>query len=141
MGVLIDIELKSALKNLKKREWTEKFTFTIHGRAVPKKRPKIGKRGAYYPKNYTDSQDSLIEQFKVAKGDDWQKPIKVKFDWLFLGSFRGDFDNIIGAYLDAMVKAGIMQDDRLSIVPAGGWDHYPGVIKGSVAIITMFVET
>jgi Holliday junction resolvase RusA-like endonuclease len=50
---------------------------------------------------------------------------KVSVAIALVGSHRGDLDNLAGAVLDALVGAGILEDDRLSCVSRLVVEHQP----------------
>lgn len=55
------------------------------------------------------------------------------------GAARGDLDNIAGAILDALVQAGIILDDRVSVVKALSIKHCGG--KTKEVTIALFSST
>lgn len=139
MTAILDLELTLALKQLRERKWVLKKEFVLVGRAVPKARPRAAGRRVILPENYRLSQNELLCDFNTQKGHYWEIPVKCRLDFIFLGSFRGDADNLIGAYFDAMVKANVIGDDRLSILSEGQWAHYPGMVSTPTAVIKLLI--
>lgn len=91
------------------------FSIELAGQIVPKARPRVTSNGTYMPANYTT--------WKLAAMGDMRaqcEPISgaVAIDIALTGkhSRRGDADNIAGAILDALVKAGIIDGDNLMTV-------------------------
>jgi Holliday junction resolvase RusA-like endonuclease len=69
------------------------------------------------PKNYVDSQNELIELFLQQAPE---KPLgKIKLDVMIYGKYprRGDCDNITGSIMDALVKAKVIKNDNLNVIP------------------------
>lgn len=94
----------------------KKLFFT--GQCVPKARPRVPRFGkAYFPKNYQLFQECATASFK----EQWNEPpLESTRNVLIIirGAARGDVDNLAGAVLDALVKAGVIKDDRVSVVPS-----------------------
>lgn len=101
---------------------------------VPKERPKVGNRGVYYSKRYTDFREAVVEDLSRRKGIPHALEIPLSLEasfasggfWLQLrplvdsssGSdirrpkkVRGDIDNLIGGVADAIQDAGIVAND------------------------------
>lgn len=119
------------------------YVFRITGRPVPKARPRydVKTKKMYLPKTYRQSQARLKKQFK-AYFPALASPLvnyQVKVLIELYGKFLGDLDNIAGAYLDAMVKAKILKDDRITIVRTLSVDLVKTLKKPiySYAIITI----
>lgn len=93
-------------------------------RVVPKARPKVTSRGTYMPKRYAEWLEEAATYIALAKDhydgfvgvemrftkegcrvDVWEIPATRRY-------LRGDIDNLAGGVLDAMVKGGLIEDDR-----------------------------
>jgi len=86
----------------------------IPGVVVPKARPRVSRNGTYLPQRYQDWQRLAIAELllQISDRSPLQYPIRVKIT--LQGKHRGDIDNLSGSCLDALVKSGILKDDRLS---------------------------
>lgn len=136
----IDFNALKVIKSLEPMPRTLLKRFILVGRAVPKKRPRVTNRGiAYMPKNYSISQAQLITQFEKQKSSKWESLSYCFLEVDLIGGFRGDLDNIVGSYLDAMVKAKIIIDDRLSVVKSLSVQHFSGLLKTPTAVVRIFV--
>ncbi len=85
------------------------YKFIFSGEIVPKSRPKVTRNGTYFPRRHTNSQRSPVVQMR----SQW-KPC------LYLTgkhSCRGDGDNILGAVLEALQSANIVNKDNLMRFP------------------------
>lgn len=91
-------------------------TLTLNGRVVPKARPRLGRSSVHLPANYRKwrnlAETELAMQFIGCPTID-----KAIIEIRFLGSHRGDLDNLCGSCLDALKSAKVIKDDRLSCVP------------------------
>lgn len=98
---------------------TEKKKPKFPGFTVPKARPRVSNGRAYLPERYSAWQTAA---------DDWlrrnvQIPtvpyVNAGVCILFVDSVAGnsDLDNAIGSWLDAIVKAGIIDGDNVSRLP------------------------
>jgi Holliday junction resolvase RusA-like endonuclease len=91
------------------------YCFILQGEIVPKARPRFSGGRTYLPAKYRDWKTQAIEALRAQ----WElgPPIaKASVTILVLNQSRGDIDNIAGAVLDALVQAGVVQDDRLSCI-------------------------
>lgn len=85
---------------------------TLHGRPVPKARPRPGARGRFYVPSQAE-QDALAMAMrgyagKFVRGD----LISVRIDFHFAGGARpGDIDNLEKLILDAAQDAGVLPND------------------------------
>jgi Holliday junction resolvase RusA-like endonuclease len=99
--------------------------YIYEGVIVPKARPRATKRGTtYMPKNYVDNQKELIELFSQQAPE---KPLeKIKLDVMIYGKYprRGDCDNITGSIMDALVKAKVIKNDNLNVIPHQSFDLF-----------------
>ena len=89
--------------------------YTLTGKITPKARPRLGRGGAHLPANYRDWKESaILELLTQSRPPD--PLLKAEVSISIGGGQRGDLDNIAGAILDALVQAGILLDDRISVV-------------------------
>jgi len=74
------------------------------------------------PADYTE----WLRQAQKQITSQWTGPMRlerVRVDVKLIGGAGScDGDNAIGSVLDAMVKAGVIKDDRLRVVRAGSWE-------------------
>jgi Holliday junction resolvase RusA-like endonuclease len=95
----------------------ELLELKLHGRIVPKARPRVSRGHAYLPANYRLWKDwaitSIIDQLPLGFRTYSQACVAVQLQ----GSLRGDADNLAGAILDVLVQSQVLRDDRLSCVP------------------------
>ena len=98
--------------------------------AVPKERPQVSSRGAYYSDRYTSFRENVQEEIKsqgvTMNGIDYPVAMELQFK---TGGFhiqlrpimmpvkrpthvRGDIDNMAGGVLDAFQDAGVLDDDK-----------------------------
>lgn len=95
------------------------LTISLIGKVVPKARPRFSRgSGAYLPKRYRDWKNDAIAIIQHQLPEDWEPLERCQISIAFLGKHNknGDLDNLAGAILDALVGAGAVLDDRLSIV-------------------------
>ena len=101
------------------------YTLVLSGKITPKARPRFAFGHAYMPTKYkvwkAGAIASLTQQWA---GRDTLSTARII---ITLGSKgqRGDLDNICGSVLDALVQAGVLEDDRLSCVPEIAIKHLP----------------
>lgn len=97
------------------------LNFYIPGSVVPKARPRVTSNGTFLPQRYREWRNraeveiycQLSEQKFLQKLPLTKAVVKVQVR----GKHRGDLDNIAGSCLDALVSAGVIVDDRLSVIP------------------------
>jgi Holliday junction resolvase RusA-like endonuclease len=78
----------------------------------------------HLPANYRDWKESaIIELLTQSRPPD--PMAKAEISIAIGGRQRGDLDNIAGAILDALVQAGILLDDRISVVSKLTIEHFP----------------
>lgn len=96
------------------------YHYILEGEIVPKARPRSNARGrSYLPQNYRDWKNNAIwELRKQHTGAAIANAVCVDIVLLGKHSRRGDADNIAGSIWDAMVQAGIIQNDNLKSIPA-----------------------
>jgi Holliday junction resolvase RusA-like endonuclease len=98
--------------------------FTLTGRIIPKARPRLSYGHAYTPKNYKDWKANAIGQLALQYGG--LPPInKATVSVEIGGKHRGDADNILGSVMDALVQAGVLVDDRLTVVNKLTIEYFP----------------
>jgi len=90
--------------------------FVLQGEIVPKARPRFSAGHTYLPAKYRDWKTQAIEALRAQRGE-LPTLSKAAVTIVIYNQARGDIDNIAGAVLDALVQAGILQDDRLSCIP------------------------
>ena len=90
-------------------------TYRLTGKITPKARPRLGQGRAYLPQNYRDWKDDAIVQL-ITQSLPAQPITRAEVAIAIGGKQTGDLDNIAGAILDALVQAGVLLDDRLSVV-------------------------
>jgi Holliday junction resolvase RusA-like endonuclease len=100
------------------------LNYQLTGNITPKARPRLGRGGAYLPSKYRDWKDEAIAQL-LAQSLPPQPLDKAVISIGIGGKQRGDLDNIAGAILDALVQAGILLDDRISVVSKLSIEHFP----------------
>lgn len=91
------------------------LVLTLPGKVVPKARPRVSRGHAYLPKRYRDWKDGAIAHFVSQCPAGWQ-PLTLAAIGIQFSRQRGDLDNLAGAVLDALVQAGVLVDDRLTVV-------------------------
>ena len=97
--------------------------YTLTGKNTPKARPRLGRGGAYLPSKYRDWKEDAISQL-LTQPCPQQSLEKAVISISIGGKQRGDLDNIAGAILDALVQAGILLDDRISVVHKLSIEHH-----------------
>jgi Holliday junction resolvase RusA-like endonuclease len=90
--------------------------FVLQGEIVPKARPRFSGGHTYLPAKYRHWKEKAIEDLKAQKKE-LPTLSKASVTIVVHNQARGDIDNIAGAVLDALVQAGVLQDDRLSCIP------------------------
>lgn len=84
--------------------------FTIIGKPIPKARPRAGAGGHFYSPS-SASEGQVAKMLMTARGRYTGTDVGVTI--LFYGAdSRSDLDNLGKFYLDALVKAGVIKDDR-----------------------------
>jgi len=111
---------------------------------IPKARPRVPTIGrAYMPAEYVAWKRqailSLQEQWKeMGRSDPLNTPARISVQ--IEGKYRRsrDSDNTDGAVLDAMVQAGILQNDNLKWVPGSSADLFYS--KKDPLVVHIFVD-
>lgn len=107
--------------------------YRLSRKIVPKARPRLSKGHAYLPSRYREWKSSAI--FELRSQSIPIEPISRCQISVVVGKQAGDLDNILGACLDALVQAGIILDDRLSVVYRLSIEHQPSQPPGAVISI------
>ncbi|WP_052056148.1 RusA family crossover junction endodeoxyribonuclease [Myxosarcina sp. GI1] len=102
--------------------------FTLTGAVVPKARPRVTRQGTFLPQKYRDWKEGAIAEL-LSQRTRYKSLEEVTISIKLYGTCRGDLDNIAGAILDALVQAGIIKDDRVSLVKALSVKHCGGKIQ------------
>jgi Holliday junction resolvase RusA-like endonuclease len=111
--------------------------FTLTGCIVPKARARVTRNGTYHPHRYQhwkrDAITSLTLQAVELGLNEPLSGVAIKIQLVGKHSRRGDLDNIAGSVLDALVQAGILKDDSLSVVSglaiALQWSKEPPIVR------------
>jgi Holliday junction resolvase RusA-like endonuclease len=82
-------------------------------------------------------KDRLWELSHIAKSHHIKGSVKLHYDFLLGTSFRGDVCNRIKATEDALVKAGIIEDDNHRIVTGGSFTISYHLLKDSYVEVTI----
>ena len=107
-----------------------KLNYQLTGNITPKARPRLGRGGAYLPSKYRDwKEDAIIELLSQSRPS--QPLEKATISIAIGGKQRGDLDNIAGSILDALVQAGILLDDRISVVSKLSIEHFAWLPPGA----------
>ncbi len=92
-------------------------SYLIEGEIIPKSRPKVSRKGTYYPQKYKDFLSSCTSEFVTQKAEhnypEMKTPCKLSII-LFNQSKRGDCDNLSGGIMDCLVRSGILRNDNLN---------------------------
>lgn len=108
--------------------------YRLTGKICPKARPRLSKGHAYLPVKYRDWKESAIIELRAQSAP--SEPIaRCEISIVIGGKQRGDCDNIAGSCLDALVQAGVLIDDRLSVVWRLSIEHQPKQPLGAVISI------
>lgn len=104
--------------------------YRLTGKITPKARPRLGNGRAYLPAKYRDWKESAILEL-LTQSLPLTPIARCEVTIVIGGKQTGDLDNIAGAVLDALVQAGILVDDRLSVVPKLSIEHFPSQPPGA----------
>ncbi len=89
----------------------------ISGRGVGKARPRFGRGGVVHTASrYAQWKNDAVVQIKALRLP--PAPVPAKVDCYFVNFLSSDSDNLTGAVLDALVEAGVLQNDSSSYVIA-----------------------
>lgn len=90
----------------------------IPGKAMGKARPRKSSRTnrMHMPANYVRWQSSAVKAIKMQIEDMPPAPMPAVIRCSFVNFLSSDTDNLVGSVLDALVKAGYLQNDSSSFV-------------------------
>jgi Holliday junction resolvase RusA-like endonuclease len=100
----------------------------LPGRVVPKARPRFHGGNISLPKNYRGWKNTAYLEIitQLQEPSVRKLPIdKAAVEMQFVGSHRGDLDNLAGAVLDLLTETKIVRDDRVSCVSRLVIEHEP----------------
>ena len=107
--------------------------FWLPGRVVPKARPRFHGGKISLPRNYRGWKNTayleIISQLQE-NGIDELLITKAEVEMQFIGSHRGDLDNLAGSLLDILCETKIIRDDRVSCISRLVIEHEPGGVCG-----------
>ncbi len=107
--------------------------FWLPGRVVPKARPRFYGGNISLPRNYRGWKNTayleIISQLQE-NGKSELLITKASVEMQFIGSHRGDLDNLAGAILDILCETKIVVDDRVSCISRLVIEHEPGSVCG-----------
>jgi Holliday junction resolvase RusA-like endonuclease len=87
----------------------------ISGRGVGKARPRFGRGGVVHTASrYAEWKNDAVVQIKALELP--SAPVPAKVDCHFVNFLSSDSDNLTGSVLDALVEAGVLQNDSSSYV-------------------------
>ena len=89
------------------------YTLTLSGPIVPKARARVTSNGTFHPRAYQQWKRGAIASLAAQYRGQALSGVAVSILLRGKHSRRGDADNIAGAILDALVQAGVLQDDNL----------------------------
>lgn len=78
------------------------ITITVPGVAVPKERPRLGKKHIYTPKQTKSFEKKVWTYAAIAQVKPIDKPIQIIMDFYLPDHRRIDIDNLIKSILDAL---------------------------------------
>lgn len=104
--------------------------YQLTGNITPKARPRLGRNGVHLPAKYRDWKADAIAEL-LTQSQPLEPIDKAEVSIGIGGKQRGDLDNIAGAILDALVQAGILLDDRISVVSKLSIEHFPKLPPGA----------
>jgi Holliday junction resolvase RusA-like endonuclease len=109
--------------------------YQLTGKITPKARPRLGNGRAYLPAKYRDWKESAILEL-LTQSPPLDPIARCEVAIVIGGKQTGDLDNIAGAVLDALVQAGVILDDRLSVVHKLSICHYRHQPPGATIDLT-----
>lgn len=85
---------------------------TLHGRPVPKARPRPGARGRFYVPSQAEQEALALVMAKYRGTYGREEKLAVFIEFHFAGGRRpGDLDNLAKLVLDALQDAGVYPND------------------------------
>jgi Holliday junction resolvase RusA-like endonuclease len=109
--------------------------YQLTGKITPKARPRLGNGRAYLPANYRDWKEDAILQL-LTQSRLLEPMTRAEVAIAIGGKQTGDLDNIAGAILDALVQAGVLLDDRISVVHKLSISHHRENTPGATIELT-----
>ncbi len=97
------------------------IAFIVDGRPVSQPRPRVTKRGAFMPTDYTEYREEVAIEAQAAaleleeRGAPWdarQRQYAVRLRFYMPDARSTDLDKLIATQLDAFTRAGLWADDR-----------------------------
>ena len=107
--------------------------FWLPGRVVPKARPRFHGGKISLPRNYRGWKNTAYLEIISQLEENGIKELligKAEVEMQFIGSHRGDLDNLAGAVLDILCETKIIRDDRVSCISRLLIEHEPGRVCG-----------
>ena len=102
--------------------------FWLPGKVVPKARPRFHDGKISLPKNYRGWKNTAhLELISQLQNNGIKKLSieKAAVEMQFVGTHRGDLDNLAGAVLDILCETKIVVDDRVSCISRLVVEHQP----------------
>ena len=107
--------------------------FWLPGRVVPKARPRFNGGNISLPRNYRGWKNTAYLEIISQLEENGIKELligKAEVEMQFIGSHRGDLDNLAGSLLDILCETKIIKDDRVSCISRLLIEHEPGRVCG-----------
>ena len=107
--------------------------FWLPGKVVPKARPRFNGGNISLPRNYRGWKNTAYLEIISQLEDNGINELlitKASVEMQFLGSHRGDLDNLAGSLLDILCETKIIKDDRVSCISRLVIEHEPGGVCG-----------
>ncbi len=104
---------------------------------IPKARPRFSNGHAYTQSNYRLWKSEAVAIISKHFTNTITDPVSIEI--ILIGFKQGDADNLAGAVLDALVDAGLLQDDRIALVPKLSIEHlHSTTVKGAFVAIAPY---
>jgi Holliday junction resolvase RusA-like endonuclease len=107
--------------------------FWLPGRVVPKARPRFNGGNISLPRNYRGWKNTAYLEIISQLEENGIKELligKAEVEMQFIGSHRGDLDNLAGSLLDILCETKIIRDDRVSCISRLLIEHEPDGVCG-----------
>lgn len=97
------------------------IAFVVEGRPRPQPKPRTRGKGRFYPADYLDYRESATNAAGFAaaeledRGDPWdprRRAYSVRLRFFMPDKRRTDIDRLAATLLDALTRAGVLEDDR-----------------------------
>ncbi|NEP90351.1 MAG: RusA family crossover junction endodeoxyribonuclease [Okeania sp. SIO2C2] len=132
----------ASLPDSEKSENATIINFYLHGKVVPKARPRVTTNGTYLPPRYRAWRNQAeVEIYRQVSDLNLEVNLPIQraaISIIFCGKHRtnSDLDNLAGACLDALTLngAGVLQDDRLACIPKLNLEYIPNTKETGVKI-------